>query len=215
MDEETNESKLADDIVLKESVGQPGRGLDLPAPSAFSASVDSAVKQKRQEEDPFYNNPNHYSIPAEHGVFVCICSALICIVLAATTALACFSNSYTWPWQMDWPAVEGRLNSITSYPKTARFDYSYKVNGQWYFSGETRSGSFQHTLKKGQRITVRHHPKYLNISAMEAGFNIIETPLLILVTLGLLSASFMFASMRLIERKTSSSSVAVPSQRHE
>jgi hypothetical protein len=215
MDEETIQPKLADDIVLKEGVGQTDTDLNLTVPLEFSASVDSAVKQKRQEEEPFYNNPNHYSIPAEHGVFVCICSALICLILAATTALACFSNYYTWPWQMDWPAVEGRLNSITPHPKTARFDYSYNIDGQWYFSGETRSGTFQHTLKVGQKITVRHHPKYLSLSAMEAGFNIVETPLLIVVTLGLIFAAWMFGSMRLIEQKPNSSSVTEPSQRHQ
>jgi hypothetical protein len=211
MDEETAQPKLADDIVLKEGVQQPDGNLKHPVPAELSSTGDPTIKRK-QSEKPVYNKPNHFSVPAEHGVFVCICSSLICLILGATTALACFSNAYAWPWQMEWPAVQGRLTSITAYPKSARFDYSYNVEGRSFHSGETRSGTFQHTLKVGQKITVRHHPKYLNLSVMQAGFNIVETPLLIAVTLGLIFAAWMFASMRLIERKPSSSSEARPSQ---
>ncbi len=209
MDEEPTQPKLADDIVLKESVWQADTDQILPVPIS---SDESRVKHKFQPDDPVYKTADPYCVPAEHGVFVCICTALILFALGAATALYCFSSVYAWPWQMEWPAVEGRLTDVRPYPKSATFSYSYDVDGKEYHSIVNLRGTFEHTLKAGQKITVRHHPTLINESAMQAGYNIIETPFLILVSLGLFFASWMFASMRMLEPKASSSTKTEPSR---
>lgn len=211
MDEKPTQPQLADDIVLKESVAQEDSDPILPVSSDFNSSVGSGVKHKFRPDDPVCKTVPSYTVPAKHGVFVSICTALICFALGATTALYCFSSAYAWPWQMEWPAVEGPLTDVQANSKSARFSYSYEAGGREYHSSVRLGGTFAHTLKAGQKVLVRHHPTRLNESAMQAGFNVIETPFLILVSLGLFFVSWMFASMRLIEPKAKSSTETEPS----
>lgn len=209
MDEEPTQPKLVDDIVLQESVLQADSDQILTVPIS---SVESRVKHKLQPDDPVYDTAKVYLVPAEHGVFVCICTALMLFALSAATALCCFSSVYAWPWQMEWPAVEGRLTDVRPFSKCATFSYSYEVDGKEYHSSVILRGTFEHTLKAGQKITVRHHPTLIDESAMQAGYNIIETPILILASLGLFFASCMYASMNMLEPKTRSSTKIEPSR---
>lgn len=212
MDEEPTKEKFVDDIVLKEAVTNPDSDRTLAVSSQLDSSVGSDIKQRFRQDDTVYKPADPYSVPAEHGVFVCVCTAMILFALGAATALYCFSSAYAWPWQMEWPAVEGRLTDVKAYSKSARFSYSYEVDGHEYHSSVSLRGTYEHTLKAGQKVTVRHHPTRVSESAMQAGFNIIETPFLILVSLGLFFASWMFASMRMLEPKTSSKTGTEPSR---
>ncbi|CAN5690037.1 hypothetical protein BH10CYA1_BH10CYA1_04090 [soil metagenome] len=219
MDQEHTGQKIsAEETVLQEEWLQPPENIELVVSTdaqrgklqiensqdsnlqdLYQLNVHKQIVKRRKQNPRFYTND--FLIDAEHGWFVSLAIAGILFFLAATMCVVCFASVVAWPSQLDWPAVEGQVVEIKPFSKmSGRFTFTYEVDGHTYTSSIDKPDSLEHTVKIGQKVTVRYNPKRISESVMQGGFNVVETPFYVLAALGLFFSSLIYASGRMIRK---------------
>lgn len=195
-----DQEKLADRTVLKESETQPLAECQLPVSSKSIADtpiprIDNESKHPTRARS-IAASKNFESLGV-HDAFAKFVITILLFVLGSAMSVFCVSSTIAWPWQLNWPVAEGQVTKIEIRNKnSARFYYQYRVEEREFKNVEVRADSLEHTVQVGKKVHVRYNPRRNEESIMEGGFNIVETPLYILVAVGLFSASLFYALKR-------------------
>lgn len=199
MEKESHEKKIAEDTFLKEVQSEPQEQTGLSARS--DAEQTENVTREELESKPISKHLSdkndvgpEYELIQKHSRFVSASWAVILFLLGLTMVMFCFASVVAWPWQMSWPTVQGKVVEVGKFTKNScRYTYEYPVDGQTIHGFAHKSGSLYHTVKERDSVTIRYNPNKVVESYMQGGFNILETPLYVLVSFLLFVASWGFA----------------------